>query len=196
MSCNPLEFFGTVYTLPASIMGVTPQEIGELAGIQMDALIGCDLLSQHDIRIRWKDHALDIGDQLPDGQITSNLRIFMGIPIFSVCLRGNNMSAIFDTGAHLSYIDPQLVSGEVPLGECDDFYPFVGRFTTPTYLVSTALDENPIDVEYGILPDALQVMLGMVLLLSGSSAVIGPQLLNHFDCTVSWARETISWTRK
>jgi hypothetical protein len=78
-------------------------------------------------------------------------------------------------------------------GQRADFYPFVGHFTAPTYVIPTALDHTQQDIEYGILPDPLQRMLGIAMTMSGSLAVVGTQLLEVFDCTISWNRNTISW---
>lgn len=196
MSPEPFDFLGDKHSPPATIMGVTPGKMSELAGFQIDILIGCDILSKYTLRLRWRDDLLDEGDDIPDGPLLSKLETLMGIPVFPLVLAGRSTKALFDTGAHLSYIDPGLVHGQTPSGERDDFYPFVGHFKAPTFVVATALDPTPMDIEYGILPNSLQMMLGMAMTMSDSSAVVGTQILESFDCTISWKRETISWRRR
>lgn len=196
MSLEPFEFIGTRHCPPSNIMGITPGKMFELCGFRFDILIGCDILSAHTLRFRWNDGAVDVGDDLEEGPLSSEMESFMGIPVFPLEIQGRATRALFDTGAHLSYIDPDLVEGQVPSGQRNDFYPTVGQFVAPTYRVPTALDSTAIEIDYGILPDSLQMMLGMAMSLSESSAVVGTQLLEHFDCTLSWHRQTISWRRK
>lgn len=196
MSPVPFDFLNQRHCPPTNIMGITPEKMTELAGIQIDLLIGCDILSQHTIRFRWRDGLLDVGDDIPDGPISAELETLMGIPVFPLTIRGRPTKAFFDTGAHLSYIDPELVERESPTGQQNDFYPFVGQFTAPTYRITTALDHESLEIEYGTLPDSLQTMLGMAMEESDSSAVIGTQLLETFDCTISWTRNRISWQRE
>lgn len=195
MSTESFEFLGQRYAPPATLMGVTPRGMGKLAGFQIDMLIGCDILSQHTIRMRWQEGLFDVGDDIAGGMISMPLETFMGLPIFPLKLGGNPAKAFFDTGAHLSYINPGLVKNEGSTGQRNDFHPFGGHFVAPTYKVSTALDNDPLDIEYGILPDNLQMVLGSIMNQSDCTAVIGTQLLETFDCTIAWSQKIISWQR-
>lgn len=196
MSPEPFDFLGERHSPASNIMGVTPRKMSELSGLRIDILIGCDILSAHTLRFRWNDDAMDAGNDLEDGPHSSEMDILMGIPIFPLTIQGRQTKALFDTGAHLSYINPELVDGQASSGQRKDFYPMVGQFVAPTYLVPTALDDKPLDIDYGILPDSLQMMLGTAMSMSDSAAVIGTQILEHFDCTISWARNKISWRRR
>lgn len=195
ISIEPFSFLGEHHSPPQSFMGVTTQHISELSGINIDILIGCDILSRHTLRIRWRDNAIDIGDNIADGSISLKFTPLLGIPVFPITLECRSTNVIFDTGAHLSYINPELVYGQIPSGQREDFHPFAGKYTVPTYFVSTVLDDSPINIEYGILPNNLQGMMDMVMNRTDSSAVIGTQLLEFFDCTLSWKRNIISFTR-
>lgn len=194
ISPRPFDFLGERHTVQSNFMGINTQKISEFLETPIDILIGCDILSQYTIRIRWRDGYIDFGDDIPDGKIHSRLETLSGIPIFTILLRGNKSKAIFDTGAHLSYIDPELIAGLSPSGQCDDFYPFIGRFRADTFTVPTTLYRDPVNIEYGILPDKLQMMLENAKALSGAQAVIGTQILDFYDCTISWNRDTISWS--
>lgn len=195
MALEPFTFLGVQHNTPTNIMGVTPQTMSEVAGFNLDILIGCDILSRHTLRLRYQEGCLDIGEDIPDGTICSALQTFHGLPVFPLRLRDEPAKAFLDTGAQLSYIDPARVSEQAPAGQREDFYPYVGRFTTDTYTVSSFLDNTSVDIEYGIMPDALTQLLGAVLQLAKASAVVGTQLLHYYDCTISWPRKTISWTR-
>lgn len=195
MAPEPFAFLGRTRTTCTNILGTTPETMGDLAGFPIDIMIGCDILSDYTIRLRWRDGCMDIGEDVPDGQIVSSMKPLEGPPVFPVEMAGTQTRAVFDSGAHLSYIDPEWVDGWAPSGQRKDFHPFAGHYTTNLYRVATALDRTPFDIEYGILPEPLQQAFGMGLRMMGVSAVIGTQLLEHFDCTISWTRETISWSR-
>ena len=195
MAPEPFEFLGVRRNVPTNIGGVTPQIMSEVAGFPIDIIIGCDILSKHTVRLRWRDGYMDIGEDIPDGDVPSPMETFKNLPVFPLSLQGNRTKAFFDTGAHLSYIDPERVAGMPPSGQRDDFSPYIGQFTTDIYTVPTSLDHTPLDIEYGIMPDTLKQMFGWVFAATNASAVIGTQMLEHFDCTISWPRNTISWTR-
>ena len=47
----------------------------------------------------------------------------MGIPVIGVKIEGKDRQVFFDTGAQLSYADPDLMNGKDANGEMEDFYP-------------------------------------------------------------------------
>lgn len=195
MATEPFDFLGSIYSPPADIFGVTPRTMSELAGFQIDILIGCDILFTNTLRIRWNDGLLDAGNDIEDGPIVARMDVFMGVPVVPLTLRERPARALLDTGAYLSYIRSDLVDGQSPCGQRSDFHPIAGQFVATTFRVPTALDDMPLDIEYGILPDSLQGLMGLAMGMSGSSAVVGTQLLEYFDCTVSWRDNKISWKR-
>ncbi len=131
MSPEPFEFLGLRHSSPSNIMGVTSRKMSELSGFQIDILIGCDILSSHTLRFRWGDSVMDVGDDIQHSPILSEMDTLMGIPVFPLTIQGQRTKAIFDTGAHLSYIAPELVEAIAPSGERNDFYPLVGQFVAP-----------------------------------------------------------------
>ena len=92
----------------------------------------------------------------------------------------------------LSYISPALIAGIPQSGEKEGFHPINGHFTAPTYNVETALGGKNFTMLYGTLPGLLGMSTDMAMSMSGSSAVIGTQLLEYFDCTLSWKEGTNS----
>ena len=194
ISSHPFNFGGKRHTTPNQLMGFTTRQLSELAGIKIDILIGCDILSRHKIRIRWQEHCIDIGDDTPDGSIVDDMESMMGCPIIPLRIAGESIKALFDTGAHLSYISPALIAGLPQTGQKADFHPFNGHFTSPTYTVETALGGKAFTMEYGILSGELGAAVDLTLNMTNTSAVIGTQLLEHFDCTLDWKEGRISWS--
>jgi hypothetical protein len=123
ISSRPFSFGGERHTTPAQLMGFTTRQLSDLAGIAIDILIGCDILSRHKLRIRWHEQSIDIGDDTPDGDSVDEMETMSGCPIFPLRIANNNTKALFDTGAHLSYISPALVAGMAQTGQKADFHP-------------------------------------------------------------------------
>ena len=193
ISSLPFDFGGDHHTPPNQMMGMTTEELSELAGIKIDILIGCDILSLYKTRIRWNESCIDIGDDTPDGDTADHMETMMGCPVFPLRIGSHTTNAIFDTGAHLSYITPSLVAGVLQIGEKEDFHPINGHFRAPTYNVETTLGDKTFLMEYGTLSGILGMSTEMAMEMTNSSAVIGTQLLEHFDCTLSWKERIISW---
>jgi hypothetical protein len=190
---KPFHFAGREYAPPSTMACFSPERLGELAGMRIDALIGCDILSALTARFRWHDRKIDIGEDVPDFPFHESFTPFYGTPVFSVGLGGREARALFDTGAHLSYIDLALVAGVEATGEKADFHPLGGHYVAPTYMVGTTLGGSVHDLEYGVLSGTVARMTAMAMADSGTSAIIGTGLFEHFDCTVSWERGTVSW---
>lgn len=193
ISSRPFHFGGEIHTTPAQFMGFTTRQLSDLAGIAIDILIGCDILSRHKLRIRWQEQGIDIGDDTPDGDTVDKMESMSGCPIFPLRIAGNHTKALFDTGAHLSYISPALVADMAQAGQKADFHPFNGHFTSPTYTVETALGGQALTMEYGTLSGELGAAVDMTLNMTNTTAVIGTELLKHFDCTLDWKERWISW---
>ncbi|WP_223294297.1 hypothetical protein [Chlorobium phaeobacteroides] len=194
ISSRPFSFGGERHTTPAQLMGFTTRQLSDLAGIAIDILIGCDILSRHKLRIRWHEQSIDIGDDTPDGDSVDEMETMSGCPIFPLRIANINTKALFDTGAHLSYISPALVAGMAQTGQKADFHPFNGHFTSPTYTMETALGGKAFTMEYGTLSGELGAAVDMTLNMTNTTAVIGTQLFQHFDCTISWKDGRISWS--
>lgn len=192
----PVSLAGKTFDLPVSMMGMTAESLGELGGMRIDALVGCDILSSlQAMSIRWNDGLIEFADAFPPGEVNSPLDLLAGTPVFPVSISGLATRAIFDTGAHLSYIDPSVVAGMDPIGQREDFHPLNGRFMARVYQVGTAIDTYPDKIEYGVLSGMAGTMTSMAMGLANASAVIGTPLLRHFNVAVSWRDGSISWSR-
>lgn len=196
ISAEPFDFLGMRHSPPSNVMGATPRNLSDMAGFQIDILIGCDILSPHTVCFRWGDGVMEVGEHIQHSPVVSKMDALMGIPVFPLMIQGLRTKALFDTGAHLSYITPKLVDGLISLGQRHDFHPLAGQFVVPTYRVATALDEITLDIEYGVLSGSLSEMLERTMAMSDSLAVIGTQILDYFDCTISWTQQQISWKRR
>jgi len=190
---NHIRFLNKTYNTLRSMMGTNVETLSNLSGFKIDALIGNDILSNYKFRIRWNECCIDFGDDLPDGRIVQKMINLMGI-IFPVNIDGEGTLAIFDTGAFISYISEDKVAGKTPIETREDFYPVIGKFTTPIYKVPLTIDgNNIISMDFGTLPGVLKMMHGMIMSVTKTKAVLGTQLLEVYNCTIDWKKNKISW---
>lgn len=190
---EPFEFLNIVRNPVRTLGGRTPKDMAALGGLSFNTVIGLDILHRYTVRLRWREGCLDFGEDIPDGPIGSPLEEIL--PIFPARLFNEPARVYFDSGAWLAYIDSRLVADMPPSGHQEDFHPVIGPFTTDIWRVPVLLDDRLIEIECGVEPDALIQSMGDYRNRGDISAVIGTQLLEYYDCTISWPRRTISWTR-
>jgi hypothetical protein len=107
-----LRLNGTDFALPGTIfMGVTLDSISDSVGIQLDVLMGADILQQTGLFVWFYKKQINFSDMS-----TPNISIdfCMGIPIATINILGNPVRACVDTGAQYSYISPGL-AGDLPV---------------------------------------------------------------------------------
>ena len=122
-----------------------------LIGIEMDALIGMDVIAQTGLCYdRAKGH-LGWGDETtPIGAIELHSRCVMGLPVVEMEIDGQRVSAILDTGCHeVGYfldLPKDLRAGEI----IRDANPIIGEFeTTSRYAAAKILAKDGSIIDLG-----------------------------------------------
>ena len=179
---------GQTFLLNHSAMGVTPDSISALSGLHMDGLIGMDILSKFDIRFslnetRFSDTAMDHSDL---AIILPVIDTMMSVPIISLIIAGEHRRLFFDTGAQLSYLSDDLLTG-VSTGQREDFHPSIGRFTTNAYTIDVGLNANVESLTFGSLPPSMAILLD----IGRAKGVVGSELLNKYTITLSNATRNL-----
>ena len=172
----PLQILGREHRLPAEILGVTAESIGQHLGTTIDAVIGGDLL-------RGFECLIDLGrgkvvfshGSLGCDGVSLRTPLRMDIPSAEVRIGARHGVAFLDTGARLSYMDPAAVSGP-PVGREKDFFPMVGEFETDVYEAEIELAGLRFRTRFGLLPAPLQQSMASL----GGQWVIGAELLRQF----------------
>ena len=164
------------FRLGVSYMGLSASTLSHYTGVECRGLIGADILGKF-------DHLLDV----PSGKITistGNLEHtgntlpvsdFMGIPILTARISGCDYRMFFDTGAQISYLQDDAITGFPPAGNITDFYPGVGQFQTDTYQVQVGLGDCAFTLRCGTLPG----LLGVTLMMADTSGIIGNQITEN-----------------
>lgn len=133
-------------------------------GVAVDWLIGYDILRAHRMLLDWRAGAVHVG-RARTRHVAHRfpVEMVMGIPVISASDEGRTIRAVVDSGAALSYAPRPAVERLPEIGEYQDFYPGVGAFTTPTWNARVRLGERDVVLRVGVLPEALQLLFGMLL---------------------------------
>jgi hypothetical protein len=132
-----LRFAGQDVALRESLHGMTPASMSQDVGAVFDFLLGMDALRDRDVDFDLRNGSLGVGRDLgeaPGEEIP--LKFIGGVPALDVRVAGQDVVAVFDTGAPISYAARRLVEDLQPVGTAEDFHPFFGQFSTPLYPVT------------------------------------------------------------
>lgn len=175
---KPLSLLGQKYQLAPSFIGATAESVGKYIGAKIDAVLGGDILKDLYLEIDLdreiatfattiQDHA---GEPLP-------VTLALNVPVITIELRGNPVRLFLDTGAKVSYLRPEMLENYPVASQEDDFYPGLGPFEVQTYAVPIKLAGSNITVNFGSLPDLLEV----ALLMAGCDGILGHDLFRYFN---------------
>ncbi len=106
---SPLVFASEEHDVPDNFMGVSPASLSDNVGSPVNAVVGMDILNRYDIRIDPSESVIVCTDEALDIRgMALSLDAFMGIPILQARVGGTPVHMFFDTGAKLSYLDPDI----------------------------------------------------------------------------------------
>jgi hypothetical protein len=133
-------------------------------GVDVDWLIGHDILHAHPMLLDWRAQKAWIGGaETKRDAATFPIELVMGVPIIGASFQGRPVRAVLDSGAALSYAPRHAVDDARESEAYRDFYPGVGVFDTPTWRVSVTLGERELELRAGVLPETLQTLFALLL---------------------------------
>lgn len=164
-----------------SYMGLSASSLSSFTGVECRGLLGTDILGKF-------DHILDVNgatasisaDGLELAGQALPLSEFMGIPILTARIGGNDYQMFFDSGAQISYFQEDSITDFPSAGSVTDFYPGVGQFQTDTHQIPVSLGGMNFTLRCGTLPG----LLGATLMLADASGIIGNQIFH--DRTIGY----------
>lgn len=185
-----LSILGKEFPVASNFMGLNANKVSEHAGVQMQGLLGADIINHFDYQIDVQKESIEISeDSIEMGQSPLQIKEFMAIPILTAEIGGTEYSMFFDSGAQYSYFQGDDLSSFPSLGKVSDFYPGVGPFETDTFSVPMKIGSIDISTQCGKLPD----LLAMTLSMADTSGIIGNELLLDRVVTYSPKRNLISF---
>lgn len=169
-----LSLAGEQFRLQTSYLGLTAATLSRFVGVQCMGLLGGDVLGRLDLILDVPHGTITISTaELSHSGQTVRLDEFMGIPIVTAQISGNDCRMFFDTGAQISYFQDDSLADFASAGTVTDFYPGVGQFQTDTHHVEITLAGVAFTLRCGTLPG----LLGATLMMAGTEGIIGNQML-------------------
>lgn len=177
-----VELYDGVVNVPKKIMQVDASYLQENVGIRLDGLLGLDLLGKKSFSIQYNSLSFTIYDSINELQVGDELQYFEATAMFfkiPVSIDGASVNLILDTGAHISYLNPEYVSiDKNNLRSTNDFNPLLGNFEVSIVdEFEYSINGNTIIHEVGLSPSQLKTMLGQLRV----GGVFGYELLNKID---------------
>ena len=161
--------------------GMTMEQWSESIGVNIDALLGCDVLGRHAVTIDpVAGHVVFDEDPPQPCARIAPLQTVAGMPVVEVGLAGRRLRALFHTGATLSCLREVDARAQRCVGVARDCYPGLGEFTTELRQVTLTFGDLPVSLECGLLPSAIEQALRPV----DVHGIVGTNLLQAF--TVGW----------
>lgn len=164
-------------------MGFTFDKLSAEIGVQVDALLGMDLLAQTTLLFDVGQRTLTAGDEMPSGfkaQAYEHAPM-SDIPLFQLTLNRHPARVLWDTGAQFGYVtDRKYVEGAQAKAGFQDFSPMFGAMSIPrSFVLPISLAGHDLHETVGEAPNALSggvspVAMGPFLRALDIDAVMGP----------------------
>ena len=176
---SQIDIFGDLIRTPRNLMGqVNAEYLISNLKIHLDGLLGLDILKMKSFSINYQELAFTILDEMP---LRNDLHRFPDSSFFKIPVQatGNNINLILDTGAHISYLNPEFVNVDtLNLRKTTDFNPILGNFEVSLVdHFSYTIHEIQLDHEIGLAPSNLANMLRQMSV----AGVFGYELFKVMD---------------
>jgi hypothetical protein len=161
--------------------GMTVEQRSGQLGTNIDLVLGTDVLAHHAVGIDLQSGEVDFDDDPPGlNSRVAPLATLGGIPVVEVRLGGRTLRALFHTGAALSCLPDAETRTYRCVGVARDSYPGFGEFATELRRVPLMFGDQPVGLECGLLPSAVEAALRPLEV----HGVVGTNLLQLFS--VGW----------
>ena len=184
MSFHPsgsIGFGENEFAAQSCIPGVSIPYLSEKVGCEMHGLLGMDIINHMPMLFSLKDGFVLFDD---DARYLNHFKKYPlgplsgGLVAITISVNGKNANVIIDSGAPISYIRPNFVSGLECAGIMDDFSPFIGNFQTETFIceVDTLTGLEKYRQRFGIPPQIISMTLDMLQV----DGIIGIELFKRY----------------
>lgn len=173
--------FGLI-NVPKTIMNIDASYLCDNVGIQLDGLLGLDVLKKKSFSIHYNSLLFTIYNDINGLKVEEGLKYYeVNDIIFKLpfVINGNIVNLILDTGAHISYLNPEFVNVDTgALRRTNDFNPILGNFEVSIVdQLEYSLNGKTIVHEIGISPTRLVNLLNQFR----AGGVFGYELFNKMD---------------
>lgn len=177
-----VDLYDGIVNVPKKIMQVDAAYLQENVGIQLDGLLGLDILSKKSFSIHYSSSLFTIYDHQDELHAEEGSQYFEATAMFlkiPVSINGASVNLILDTGAHISYLNPEFVRVDMnTLRITNDFNPLLGNFEVSIIdEFEYSINGKVISHEVGVSPNQLVNMLNQLR----AGGVFGYELFNKID---------------
>ena len=121
------------------------------------ALIGMDIIKDFDLIINSETNETEfVKDYCEDVINHVEINQFKSFPTINVNIDGRAINCLFDTGAHIDYINSTIIKGKSTIEKIEDFNPSIGEFETNLYDLDVVLKDINKTLKFGNLPWILE----------------------------------------
>ena len=169
----------------SSLPMVSAEFLSEKIGCQIDGLLGMDLMNKVPTSIRLNDGIMIFDD---DERYSIQFQMY---PLFIIeyellairmSVNHKEVKMVVDTGAQISYIREEFISGLELDKTMDDFSPYNCSFKTDTYIceTDTLIGHPTFSLRFGIPPKEILSILD----LFQADGIIGIDLFRRYDLQI------------
>lgn len=174
---RPLLIDGRRIEASSEELGLTTAMFSELLGIPLDGVLGADVSTEFVIKLRPAEHRVDFDRYSGALPIRIEVDTIGGLPLFHQTVNGQLLRAAMGLGFALSYAGERLLQDFDAVGEATDIFANGVIETVPTYRVPVTFDSGVVEMTFGAAPP----VLAQAMELANIQAVIGSEMLRHFD---------------
>lgn len=181
------DFCGRDWHAVPSFMGADLAALSEMVGMQLDAMIGLDVMKNFIVTFDYNNGNVTFStpDESVDGQssVPVNVSGMTGVTT-EIDINGQTGLCIFDTGARVSYLVGDIPENAVWVGRQSDYHPLAEHFETDVYEMQASIAGTPFTMRFGKLPQMLEMALG----LARVRCIVGCDLLSQHRVIVDFTR--------
>ena len=166
-----ITFGSERHALGAPIVTLDFDSLVARLGLQVDGILGLDVLAEHDTLWDGPAGRLCIGASPVDSSATAiPAQVGLGLMVNGT-INGIPAQCVFDTGAHVGYVfSERFVAGAPRLGAIYDFNPIIGDIdNSESWRVPVEWHGIRFEEQVGILTGAIAVACNM----AGIEAIVG-----------------------
>jgi hypothetical protein len=159
-----------------NIVKIDGEVLSEFVGVNIDGIIGMDILSKTGGICFDKISKIVTFASLSEFQhsVRVPLKIYGALGYYYIVLQintvGKTISAILDTGAYMSYIDADIARSGIPNGEAIDYSPILGGWIeTSKVIIPVSIGTQTQDISIAIMTETINTQVKMF----GCKAILG-----------------------
>lgn len=155
-TCGSLTLDGREYPTRHQTLRMTPAALSRELGIEVDAMIGADILSRMDYRINpFRRDIFMSHDEIHPYGYAAHFNLFRSLPVVSIWIDSRETTVLFNTGSQLTYLLPEIATQYPQVGTCRAYYPGLGWHETSLHRILIWMSGNDVELDVGLPPPSL-----------------------------------------